>query len=158
MTLPTIVIFGAAVFPGGRPSPTLERRVRAAFAFGGTAARYMPTGGIGRHGPSEARVMAALLRTLGVPADRIELEETGTDTLSSALACAALLRGRAGVFAASSGYHVPRCRMLLRLAGVPAGACPPGPEPFALYWVLRECAGLPWDWLVMHARTFRFRS
>ncbi len=42
--------------------------------------------------------MAALLAELGVPHGQITLEETATDTLSSALACARLLAGetRAG--------------------------------------------------------------
>ena len=80
-----IVIFGAAVRPGGRPSTTLHRRVEAAAAFGERFADplFVPTGGVGRFGPSEASVMAALLVSRGVPRDRILLEETGTDTLSS---------------------------------------------------------------------------
>ncbi len=145
-----IVIFGAAVRPDGTASETLHRRVEAAFRFGGPAAAYLPTGAVGRYGPSEASIMAGLLTGYGVPPERIMLEETGTDTLSSARACAALLRGRTGpVFAASSGYHLPRCLLLLRLAGVFARACP-APRPVAewhmrWYWRLRECAALPVD-------------
>ena len=116
----TIVIFGCGVLPGGRPSPALLARVEAAFRYGGISARYLPTGAVGRHGPSEARVMAGLLAKFGVPQGQIALEETGTDTLSSALACARMLRNWPGpVRAASSGYHLPRC-LMLRLAGVPA--------------------------------------
>ncbi len=145
-----IVIFGAAVRPDGTASETLHRRVEAAFRFGGPASDYMPTGGVGRYGPSEASIMADLLTGYGVAQERITLEETGTDTLSSARACAGLLRGRAGpVFAASSGYHLPRCLLLLRLAGVAARSCP-APRPAAewhlrWYWRLREAAALPVD-------------
>ena len=48
-----IVIFGAAVRPGGRPSTTLRRRVEAAAAFGSRLAAplFLPTGG----GPLTAR-------------------------------------------------------------------------------------------------------
>ncbi len=142
-----IIIFGAAVLPGGRPSQTLRARVEAAFRFGGPAARYLPTGGVGKHGPSEARVMAGLLEGWGVSPSQIVLEETGVNTRSSARACAALLAGEAGpVYFASSGYHLPRCRMLLRLSGVPATPCPP---PLAQdrrwYWRLRECVAMPVD-------------
>src|SRR5262249_25387055 len=118
-----IVIFGAAVRPGGRPSTTLVLRVEAAARFGKRFSEplFLPTGGVGRFGPSEASVMAALLEARGVPGGHILLEETGTDTLSSARAVLELLRSRgigAPVFAASSLYHLPRCLLVLRLLGV----------------------------------------
>jgi uncharacterized SAM-binding protein YcdF (DUF218 family) len=144
------------VRPGGRPSTTLVLRVDAAVAFGARLGEplFVPTGGVGRHGPSEASVMAALLKARGVPRERILLEETGSDTLSSARAVAALLRSRgvAGpVFVASSLYHVPRCLVLLRLLGVPARAAIPPVVPAATrwwrrcYWWLREVPALPYD-------------
>ncbi len=134
----------------GRPSNALTGRTRAAFAVGGTAATYMPTGGVGRYGASEASVMAGLLQEWGVPPGQIVLEETGHDTLSSVRACAGLLRGRVGpVRVATSGYHLPRCLVLLRLAGVRASACPPPPPArrwrHRWYWRLREVPALPWD-------------
>ena len=151
------MIFGCGVLPGGRPSATLRARVDAAFRCGGRGARYLPTGAIGRHPPSEARVMAALLAEMGVPPSQITLEETATDTLSSALACARLLAGESGpVRACSSGYHLPRCVMLLRLAGIRAAPCPAPPQPaWAWYWRLREAAALPYDALLMVGRRIR---
>ncbi len=151
-----IVIFGAAVRPGGRPSAMLRRRVEAAAAFSVrfTEPLFVPTGGVGRHGPSEASVMRALLVECGVAPGRILLEESGTDTLSSARAVARLLRAdglAAPVFAASSAFHLPRCVLLLRLFGVPARAAGP---PWAsagsrwttrAWWWLREAAALPYD-------------
>jgi len=155
-----IVIFGAAVREGGRPSGTLRRRVEAALAFGQTldAPLYMPTGGVGEHGPAEADVMAGMLRAAGVPAERILPERTARNTLRSALACARLLRdhGHAGpVYAATSAYHLPRSVMLLRLAGLPALPCPPPPGAagtrFFRRWMrrVREGVAIPVDaaWL-----------
>ncbi len=146
---PLIVIFGAAVRPDGTPSLTLRRRVEAAAAFGARQRTpwYMPTGAVGRFGPSEACVMAGLLEELGVPRARILLEETGTSTLSSVRAVRRMrkahrLRGR--VYAATSFYHLPRCLMLLRLADIAARACPPPAFPAShavakrWYWRLRE--------------------
>ena len=154
-----IIVFGAGVRADGRPTPTLARRVDAAVAFGeglAPAPLYMPSGGVGRHGPSEASVMAGLLRQAGVPDERIRPEENATDTLASVRLCAALLRGHAGpVFAATSAYHLPRCLILLRLAGVPARAAPPPPQPASRrlprrwYWRLREVPALPWDMLLL---------
>lgn len=152
-----IVIFGAAVQRDGRPSPTLRRRTLAAWRHGETLdppPLYVPTGGVGRFGPAEAAVMARLLRDRGVPQARILEEPTGTDTLSSALASLRLLRaaGHAGpVLAASSAYHLPRCLLVLRTAGVAAGRVPPPPVPAARdcrrrwYWRAREVPALPYD-------------
>ena len=143
------MIFGAAVLPGGRPSQTLRARVEAAFQCGGVGARYMPTGAIGRHRPSEARVMAGLLMELGVPSGSIVLEETGVNTRSSARACAVLLAQEPGpVRIASSGYHLPRCLMLMRLTGVAATPCPPPPAgDRRWYWRVREALALPADFV-----------
>jgi uncharacterized SAM-binding protein YcdF (DUF218 family) len=131
-------------------------RVAAAVSFSSrfVAPRFVPTGAVGRHGPSEASVMAALLEARGVSAERILLEETGTDTLSSVRAVAALLRRRriaAPVYAATSLYHLPRCILLLRLMGVPARAAIPPSVPAGTrwwrrcYWWLREVPALPYD-------------
>ncbi len=159
MTEAVIVIFGAGVRPDGTPTPTLARRVAAAVRFGERLSPpplYLPTGGIGRHGPSEASVMASLLRDAGVADRRIRPEDTARDTLASVRLCAAMLRGHDGpVFAATSAYHLPRCLLLLRLAGVPARAVPPPPEPASRRplprwrWRLREVPALPWDVLLL---------
>jgi uncharacterized SAM-binding protein YcdF (DUF218 family) len=153
---PAIVIFGAAVRPDGQPSGTLRRRVEAAAVFGRRSADplYVPTGAAGRFGDAEAVVMARLLERLGVSRSRILREESGTDTLSSVRAVRRLLlaRGHAGpVYVATSAYHLPRCVLLLRLAGLAARACPPPPHPAARrfgprwYWRLREALALPYD-------------
>ncbi len=158
-----IVIFGAAIRPDGSASTALRRRVQAAYAFGRHQhnAIYVPTGGVGRYGPSEASVMAQLLQQRGVPAENILLEETGTSTLTSTRAVLALLR-REGrhlrpVYAASSAYHLLRCVVLMRLAGLDAWACPARRGVAARsftrrwYWRLREVAALPVDIAIMGA-------
>ncbi len=155
---PTIIIFGAAVRSDGSPSAALRRRVEAALACGrqmhGTL--YVPTGGIGRYGPAEAEVMANLLRAHGVADSAILCEPTGTDTLSSVRAIRRLLGvPRSAVYVASSAYHLPRCLLLLRLAGLPARPCPAPPGPAARnlrrrwYWRLRETLALPFDAMLM---------
>lgn len=153
---PAIIIFGAAVRPDGSPSNALRNRVEAAARAGEAMdprPLYIPTGAVGRHGPAEAAVMARLLGAAGVPATRIVEEPTATDTLSSVRACAAILRARrheGAVFAVSNAYHLPRCRLLLRLAGWPAGGiAPPGPASRhwrrRWFWRLREGLAMPYD-------------
>jgi len=153
-----IIIFGAAVRPNGQPSGALLDRVRAAHRLGERlpTSLYMPTGGVGRYGPAEADVMAALLRDRGVAPGRIRTEPTGTNTLSSVRACAKLLRGHTGpVYAATSAYHLPRCVLLLRLAGLRAWACPPiwSAKSASLrkrwYWRFREVPAVPVDAALM---------
>ena len=160
-----IVIYGAAVRPGGVPSGAMRRRVEAALRLGARldeglgAPLYVPTGGLGDHPPAEAEVMAGLLREAGVPSAAILVEPTGRDTLGSTLACARLLRERgwdgAVVYAATSAYHLPRTVLLLRLAGLKAQACPPPPGPASARllprwrWRLREVAALPVDAALM---------
>ena len=154
MDRPVIVIFGAAVRPDGQPSRTLRLRVEAAAAFGCGLARplYVPTGGVGRFGEAEAVVMARLLEALGVAGADIRPEPTAHDTVSSVRAVRRMLAGHAGpVFAASSAYHLARCVILLRLAGLRAFPCPPPPALAAArwrkrwWWRLREVPAVPWD-------------
>lgn len=152
-----IIIFGAAVRPDGRPSETLRHRVQAAARFGKRFGRplFIPTGAKGRHGDAEATVMARQLIDAGFPAEAIRQETTGTDTLSSVRAVAGMVRRQSPIYACTSAYHLPRCLLLLRLAGVRARACPPPPVPAATrwwlrwYWRLRETPAVPYDALLM---------
>ncbi len=159
-----IIVFGAGVRADGSPTPTLARRVEAARSFGerlATPPLYLPTGGIGRHGPAEAAVMAAALRAGGVAEARIMPEDTARDTLGSVFACRAMLRRighRGPVWAATSAYHLPRCLLLLRLAGVPARAVPPPRAPAShrfwrrWHWRLREVPAMPVDVVLLFGR------
>lgn len=148
-----IIIFGAAMRPDGTPSQAMRRRVAAAvdFAAGHADAILIPTGGQGRHGPAEWQAMVALLRAAGVPCARIRAEPTALDTLDSVLACRLLLDSEAGpVFVATSRFHLPRCLILLRLAGIAAQPVPIGPSTERIwwrrwYWRLREVPALAWD-------------
>ncbi len=157
MSTPTIIIFGAAVRPDGSPSGALRDRVAAAAHFGATLpdAHYMPTGGQGRFGPPEAEMMAALLLAHGVDAALITQERTARNTIGSVRACARLLPQGARVYAATSGYHLPRCLVLLRIAGLDAHPCPPPAGPASRraaqrwFWRLREVAALPVDTAVL---------
>jgi uncharacterized SAM-binding protein YcdF (DUF218 family) len=155
-----IVIFGAAVRPDGTPSHTLYHRVAAAARFGRRFGNplFIPTGAKGRYGDAEAAVMARQLRGSGISETAIIREETGTDTLSSVCAVTRIIRGldpAARVYACTSAYHLPRCLLLLRLAGIRARTCPPPRIPAATrqslrwYWRLRETPALPYDALLM---------
>ncbi|MBA3388058.1 MAG: YdcF family protein [Actinomycetota bacterium] len=90
------VILGAQVLSGGRPSRTLDARARHAAGLyaDGDLDLLIPTGGLGEHPPSEAEVMAQILRAEGVPEDAILQEDAATSTWDSAVLVSALLRRR----------------------------------------------------------------
>ncbi|MGE3270340.1 MAG: YdcF family protein, partial [Chloroflexota bacterium] len=81
-----IVVLGAAVWPGERPSPALARRIERGIELwqAGLAPILAPTGGVGQYPPSEAEVMADVARASGVPDDALMLETQATSTAESA--------------------------------------------------------------------------
>ena len=165
---PVLIIFGAAVKAGGRPSGALRDRAMAAVALGRRFQDpvYLATGGLGEHPPAEAQVIRRLLREAGVDDRFILLEETATDTLSSVKACATVLRrlGHTGaVYAVTSGYHLPRCVLLLRLAGIAARPAPPPATRASAsfrkrwWWRLRELPAIPYDAALLGVSRLRGR-
>lgn len=160
---PAVIIFGAAVRPDWSASGVMRARVAAALVTGRRLVDpiYLPTGGQGRFGPPEAVVMADLLAEAGVAHDAIVPEPTAINTLRSAMACARLLGpGRRRVYVATSAYHMARCVVLLRLAGVRAR---PGQMPDVTasrrwgkrwFWRLREVPAIPVDSALMIAMRF----
>nr|QQZ51985.1 YdcF family protein [Phenylobacterium glaciei] len=135
--------------------PLLRRRI----AYGRQSARDEPdalvfcSGGVGRHGPSEASLMADLLIQAGIDPARIALDEQSRDTMENVAAAAAFIRteGLEGAVVCTDGYHVPRVRMLLRAAGVASrvGAVRKGyagTRRHCLRMVAREVLAYPYDW------------
>ena len=151
-----LVIFGAAVRADGSPSGSLQRRVDGALAFARTVAnpRFIPTGGIGRHGPSEAMVIRDLLMRNDIQPQDILLEDKASDTLESIEYCNAILVRCADIDAVvpcTSRYHIPRCALLFRLLGYKV-LIPQMPDdrpqlPLRkwIYFVLKEFISLPYD-------------
>jgi uncharacterized SAM-binding protein YcdF (DUF218 family) len=154
------IIFGAAVLPDGTASGSLSRRVNGALALArGVPNRvFLCTGGVGLHGPAEAIVARDLLIARGAGADEIVIEDRATDTLESVLLCDAILSARADaeyVVPCSSGYHLPRCILLLRLLGyaVRPGKMPPD-RPYValrqwLLYVAKEILATPYDAMLL---------
>lgn len=162
------MIFGAAVMPDGRPSGSLRRRVEGALeiaeALGG--ALFIATGGQGRFGPPEARVIRDLLLAAGVSSDQILVEDRARDTLESVVFCDAILRARgdAGLIVpCTSGYHLLRCGLLFRLLGyavrtwsMPADRPHIGWLKWARY-VAKEALAIPYDAVLLGFRRTRPR-
>lgn len=157
-----IVVLGAAVYAGGRPSPALRRRMAHAAALyrAGVADCLILTGGTGQHSPTEAVVMQRLAVADGVLPAHLILEETATDTLANARACAAILkqRGWRRVVVVTDRYHLPRALLAFRHYGIAASVAAP-PRPCTgirdgIPW-LRELVALPWYLLRMAGERLR---
>jgi uncharacterized SAM-binding protein YcdF (DUF218 family) len=107
-----VVVLGAQVLPGGRPSLTLEVRTRhAGELYGrGLADLLVPTGGEGEHPPGEAVVMSDILREMGVPEAAILREDTARNTWESAVRVAEIAhhRGIGEVLVVTDPLHCVR--------------------------------------------------
>lgn len=148
------VVLGAQVLPGGRASKTLEARTlhAAKIYAAGEASLLIPTGGVGEHPPSEAEVMAGILRSTGVPEEAIVLEGEALSTWDSAWLVARIAeeRGIEGVLAVTDPLHAVRTVAAFREAGVKAVAEPVYSSPMwrnrgmRLGQFLRETGAILW--------------
>jgi uncharacterized SAM-binding protein YcdF (DUF218 family) len=148
------VVLGAQVLRGGRPSRTLEARTRHAGVqyARGEVNLLIPTGGEGRYGPSEAEVMAGILRGMGVPEEAILREDRARSTWESALLVAGIARdeGIGAVLVVTDPLHCVRTVAAFQRARLRATAEPVYSSPmYREKWLrrgqlLRESGALVW--------------
>jgi len=148
------VVLGTQVLSGGRPSRTLEARVRhAALLYRqGRVSLLIPTGGLGDHPPSEAKVMARILREEGVPEDAVLLEDRALNTWDSAGLVARMAEklGVSSVVVVTDPLHCVRTVAAFRKAGLKAWAEPVYSSPmWRGKWLrrgqlVREIGALAW--------------
>jgi uncharacterized SAM-binding protein YcdF (DUF218 family) len=148
------VVLGTQVLSGGRPSRTLEARVRHAARLyrEGRVSLLIPTGGLGDHPPSEAKVMARILREEGVPEDAVLLEDRALNTWDSAGLVARMAEklGVSSVVVVTDPLHCVRTVAAFRKAGLKAWAEPVYSSPmWRGKWLrrgqlVREIGALAW--------------
>ena len=113
-------MLGCRLFPGGRPSERLRRRVRLGVGLyrEGVAPLIVMSGG---GGPvAEAAVMRDLAQEAGMPETALLLEPESRDTFENAANTARLLQavGKSRVVLVSDRLHLPRAARLFRRAGL----------------------------------------
>jgi uncharacterized SAM-binding protein YcdF (DUF218 family) len=122
------VVLGAQVLPDGRPSRTLGARARHAARLhaGGRVGLLIPTGGLGEHPPTEAEVMARVMREEGVPEAAVLLEDEALNTWDSALLVSRMVReiGVEEVLVVTDPLHCVRTIAAFEEAGLIAWAEP----------------------------------
>jgi uncharacterized SAM-binding protein YcdF (DUF218 family) len=121
--LDAIVVLGAPLGPGDALTPILTERVAAAAALwrAGGARLVVATGGItGRATRAEADVIAAALRTSGVP--DVIVERESRSTLDNARMTRPILEahGARSLWIVTQPYHGRRSARLFRRAGFDA--------------------------------------
>jgi len=116
------VVLGGSVLDNGQPSPSLAARLDAgARAWRlGLVPLIMVSGGRGASGFSEADVMQAYLLRGGIPDSAILVDPDGVDTMATAENAARTMRrmGLHRVLVVSQYFHLPRCLVAFRKAGV----------------------------------------
>jgi uncharacterized SAM-binding protein YcdF (DUF218 family) len=117
-----MVILGSKVNPDGTLSNRLKVRLERGYELyrDGFSRKIIVSGGIGKEGHSEARVMAAYLESLSVPAGDILLDEGGKNTWQSALNFKRLAdtKGFRSVILVSQYFHLTRAKLAFKKAGI----------------------------------------
>ncbi|MFW5640822.1 MAG: YdcF family protein [Thermodesulfobacteriota bacterium] len=119
-----IIVLGAAVWEGHRPSPALRRRLLHGVSLWkqGAAEYLLVTGGLGQYPPAEARIMKALATEEGVPPEKVLSEDQSASTFESGIRCAKIMRDRgwSRALLVTDGYHLARSLLVFRSRGIAA--------------------------------------
>ena len=161
-----IIIFGAAVWVGGIPSPALVRRIENAIRIAAEIpeAYFIVTGGMGSFPSSEAEIMRRELIVRGIQAAQIYTEQTATNTLDSVLRVVPILSRLTpqphDIYVVTDTYHQWRCRLLLFLSGVStrharlsSGFSSNGVLKWGLFY-FREALAVPKDLIMLFIRRY----
>ena len=149
-----IVILGSAVWPGERPSPSLEARVQHGIVLyqQGMADYLVLSGGVGRYPPAEAEVMRRLVLEYGVPEESLILDTESRSTVESLQSAGSTMQDRDWNTAiiVSDPFHMYRALMMARDEGIHAWGSPALNSPtytiprLRYYYTLREVLATAW--------------
>ena len=129
-----VIILGCMIRKDGSPTPLLAHRVKAAYDFArrqeaatGKSLSFVTSGGQGKNEPrSEAAAMQDLLLSLGVPKERILLEDRSVNTLENMTFSREILEenmGQVKTAFATTNYHVLRGGIYARRVGLCSEGC-----------------------------------
>lgn len=150
--LPVALVLGAAVWPGGKASPSLRRRAEHAGRLyrAGKIRGIIGCGGVGKYPPSEAHVVCEICRKMGVPQRALWQEGRSTNTDENIRFALPILErlGANPVLIVTDPYHAPRAKMVARRYGLSAQCDSPKmndvPMKLRFKACLREAVALVW--------------
>ena len=149
-----IIVLGSAVWPGGRPSPSLSARIQHAISLyrDGTSLNLILCGGIGGNPPSEAQVMRQIAVSAGVPEIAIVLDDTSRSTEESIAHAKQIMREHnwRTALIVSAPYHLLRAETIARDLGMEVYSSPAYNSPdyapviVRTWYTTREAMALLW--------------
>lgn len=150
---PVAIVFGAGVWPNGRPSPMLADRIDAAVELykRGKVQRLLMTGDNGRSDYDEVTAMKRYAVERGVPADRVNLDYAGFRTYDSCYRARAVF-GVTKAILVTQRYHLPRALYLANSFGIDAIGLKAGLDHYTgqEYYDAREALALAYTWYEVH--------
>ncbi len=149
-----IIVLGSAVWPGERPSPSLNARVQHAIALyhAGYAPALIFCGGLGNYPPSEAEMMRRVASNAGVPANAIVLDDQSRSTEENIANAKAIMDARDWHTAliVSDPFHLLRAELMARDLGIEAYGSGASNSPtyaapqLRAWYTTREAMALVW--------------
>lgn len=151
------VILGAKVYADGTPCAALVDRLETGIELhaDGLVDVLIMSGAVDANGQSEARAMLRYAVERGIPASRIILDESGTNTRASAVASRRIAEeaGFRHVLAVTQYFHCARVKMVFEREGLPCstvptcsrrtGAVPPARLSREGFFLFREAVAFP---------------
>lgn len=113
-----ILVLGSKVKPDGQLSNRLKARLDRGYELyrDGLSRIIIVSGGTGKEGYSEAKVMADYLKSRGIPSADILLDEQGKNTWQSALSFKRM--GFRSVILVSQYFHLTRAKLAFKKVGI----------------------------------------
>ena len=121
-TSDVVVVLGNEVLANGKPSDRLQARLDSAIdVYNNKLAQYIiVSGGVGKSGYDEARVMASYLVDKKIDTIRVIIDSNGVNTKATAENAAKIMKERKfnSVIIASQYFHLPRCYFAFYKIGI----------------------------------------
>ena len=116
------IVLGTKVDTTGQPSQRLQERLKVGFNLyqSGKTTHFIVSGGIGKEGFDESRVMADYLINLGVDSTRIIRDSLGITTYASAVNGKVIMKQRQwnSVIIVSQYFHLLRSKIAFQKMGI----------------------------------------
>lgn len=144
---PVAIVFGAAVYPGGRPSPVLADRIEAAAELyhAGRVRRILMSGDNQTIYYNEPGAMMRYAVDLGVPESALRPDYGGRRTYDTCYRAKHIFQVRKAILV-TQDFHLSRALLLCRHMGIDAVGYSADrrsyPRGDVVYWYLRESLAL----------------
>jgi vancomycin permeability regulator SanA len=118
---PVAIVFGAAVYPSGKPVPYLQSRLDLAYDLftAGKVRAILVSGDNRRVEYNEPDAMRTYLIDRGVPAEKVVADYAGFDTYATCVRAVRIF-GVTEAILTTQSYHLPRAITTCRAVGVDA--------------------------------------